>query len=330
MMLDAIKTCACASIVAAIVTNWPAYAGQPVPYETLIDPAADTQSTAAIFEAYKSSGSDAALAAVVQAYIQSGKAKAAWDIIENHGDQPTKAFFEAKLAAVNAQLAQAGTFGKLSWARTLKKTCTQRNEREAADETALECLAKFHNRAPSIAGGDEEAGRAALAALTTQNPARGYLVQAEIVFPDDPEAARGLVDKALAYDTVYDEGLIQAAMVYGYFKDWDGVTTALGRVDETSDIAGMQYYQLGKLSAEMGERLQDGEAALIRFLQGDTIYQGVDFRGPAHWRLGQIFALQERNQLAKTAFERALGHMPRLSAAKKDLKAIKTRIKENR
>lgn len=318
----------CAAVFVLITA--PGLAADLPAYEDLADPEPDRQRAAAAIEQYRENGTDDALVAAVQAYIRTGRADAAWDIIEAHGPRPTKPYFKARLAAVNTQLAQAGTLSKLGWARTLKSTCMQRLEFNSADEAALECLAKFHDRAPGIAGGDKADGQAALEKLITANPARGYLVKAEIVFPDDPDQARGLVDKALSYERVYDEGLIQAAMVYGYFKDWAAVDLALGRVDKTSPIAGMQYYQFGKLSAEIGERLEDGEAALITFLQGDTLYYGVDFRGPAHWRLGQIFRWKEENGRAKGAFERALEHMPRLSPAKKDLKAIETLMREKR
>lgn len=299
-------------------------------YETLEEPVASIVDVDAERSAYETVRSDAALEAYAKQLIRNRKSQTAWDIIEAHGDTGTKPYFEAKLAAVNARMAEVGKLAKLAWAHRLNETCSTRAVQAPDDETALECLAKFHNRAPIVAGGDKDVGAKALADLIRTNPARGYLVKAEIVFPKDPDAARALVDKALSYDDVYDEGLMQAAMVYGYFKDWDAVQTTLARVPPDAPNAQMRHYQVGKLSAQFGERLDWGEEALITFLQGDTLYYGVDFRGPAHWRLGQIFQHGERYVLAKSAFERALSHNSTLSGAKRDLKAVSKRLKRGR
>lgn len=297
-------------------------------YLELQEPKPDREAGNGLLDAYRQAPSDEALKEVVLHLIRRRQSEQAWDLIEGHGAQPTQAYFDAKLATINARMSQVSKLKKLGWARQLKSTCTARAEKAPKDASALECLAKFHSRAPGIAGGDDEAGAEALARLIALNPARGYLVEAEITFPDDADKALTLVNKALSYDAVYDEGLMQAAMVYGYFKDWDAAAAALARVDPSSPVAAMTHYQLGKLSAQLGERLAQGEAALLRFLQGDTLYYGVDFRGPAHWRLGQIFRHGERYDLAKLAFERALTYTPRLSAAKKDLKDVKKRIKQ--
>lgn len=297
-------------------------------YLELEEPKPSLKAGDVLLDAYRETPSDAALKEAVGHLIRRRQSEQAWDLLEAHGQQPTQAYFDAKLATINARMSQVSKLKKLGWARQLKNTCTARAEKAPKDASALECLAKFHNRAPGIAGGDDAAGAEALAQLIALNPARGYLVEAEITFPDDADKALSLVNKALSYDAVYDEGLMQAAMVYGYFKDWDGAAAALARVDPASPVAAMTQYQLGKLSAELGERLAQGEAALMTFLQGDTIYYGVDFRGPAHWRLGQIFRHDARYELAKLAFERALTYTPRLSAAKKDLKDVRKRLKQ--
>lgn len=297
-------------------------------YIDLQEPKPDQQTGPALLQTYQQSPSDDALKQAVSQLIRRRQSEQAWDLIDAHGPQPTQPYFDAKLATINARMSEVSKLQKLGWARRLKNACTTRARQAPQDASALECLAKFHSRAPGIAGGDEAAGAKALAQLIALAPPRGYLVEAEITFPDDADKALSLVDKALSYDAVYDEGLMQAAMVYGYFKDWDSAAAALARVDPASPVAAMRHYQLGKLSAELGERLAQGEAALMTFLQGDTIYYGVDFRGPAHWRLGQIFRHDERFELAKLAFERALTYTPRLSAAKKDLKDVKKRLKQ--
>lgn len=313
-----------------LVWGWSPAASASQAYLSLVEPEPSPGAGDAVLAHYKETQTDDALAKAVQVLIRARKSGEAWDLIEAHGARSSQRYFEAKLATVNARIAQVASVRKLRWARRLRETCTTRVEIAPEDEAALECLTKFHHRAPSIAGGDDAMSVASLNQLKQLNPARGALVEAEIVFSDNAAKGRSLVDEALSYDDVYDEGLLQAAMVYGYFKDWDAAAAALARIEETSLLAGMRHYQLGKLSAQLASRLDEGEAALMAFLQGETHYYGVDFRGPAHWRLGQIFRHGNRYDLAKLAFERALMHSPRLSAAKRDLKDIKKRIKAAR
>ena len=126
----------------------------------------------------------------------------------------------------------------------------------------------------------------------------------------------------MGHERVYAQGLLDAAMVYGYFGDWSAALATLGRIEDASPLAGMRNYQIGKLSAELGEKLSEGEQALLTFLAGQTRHRGVAFRGPAHWRLGQIFVHQQRYDLARQAFETALDYNPRLKPAKDDLKQL--------
>ncbi|MEM6681614.1 MAG: hypothetical protein AAF607_05175 [Pseudomonadota bacterium] len=297
-------------------------------YLALEEPVVNRDQAADARQLYAHDPSGKNLHVAVQALVRSQRAKDAWALVDAHQPVLGKAYFEARLAAINARLADASMLGKLKWARRLDTTCRDRLTQAPEDETALECLAKFHAQAPGIAGGNDTRGKAALKALMQLNLPRGLMVEAEITFPNDAQKALMLVDQALAYDTVYDEGLMQAAMIYGSVGDVGAAENALDRVDVASPVAVMRHYQLGKISAQTGARLETGEAALMTFLKGDTLYYGVDFRGPAHWRLGQIFAHGERYALAKIAFERALEHAPKLSAAQKDLKAIREKLRD--
>ncbi|MEM7570059.1 MAG: hypothetical protein AAF337_09705 [Pseudomonadota bacterium] len=301
---------------------------QALAYESLVEPsdtsAATLKDMASNYEASKTGDT---LKAYVAALLRAGEAGDAWDVVMAYPSSgPSPLFFKAKLETINANLAASGSLGKLKWARRLRAHCAAHVAAVPASEDALECLAKFHNRAPSMAGGDKAAGAQALASLRAANPARADMVEAEIVFGDNPEQARALVDAAMAHEDVYDPGLLQAAMVYGYFKDWDAAQTVLGRIPEGSSLSGMRHYQMGKLAAEHGEKLEMGERALLHFLSGQTRHLGVDFRGPAHWRLGQIFVHQERYELAEKAFKAALRYNRNLKPAKKDLKALKGRM----
>jgi len=318
-------TC-CVIVAASPCFAQPALSSQA--YTALAEPQFAPEAAVNPADQYRQDPTQAHLYKAIQYLVRTRHADTAWTLVKQHDPPHGQYYFKARLAAVNANMARASKLAKLGWARRLKETCTTRFKVAPEDETALECLAKFHHRAPKIAGGDKAMGRQALETLTRINPPRGLLVEAEMVFPKDGPAARALVDKALAYDHVYDEGLMQAAMVYGFFEDWEAAAKALKRVDPASPVASMRHYQLGKLSAELGQQLPQGEAALMQFLtEEDTVYYGVDFRGAAHWRIGQIFRWRERYDLAKLAFERALKYAPKLDAAKKDLKDIEKRLK---
>lgn len=301
-------------------------AREPLRYETLSEPADTSRANGedALAQYRRAPRKDEGLLLAVRALLNTGEMDDAWDLVEDHpAPSTTHAFFKAKLEAINANLAISGSLGKLKWAKRLRSHCANQVSNVPDDEDALECLAKFHARAPSIAGGDKAVSQTSLAALERLNAPRAKLVAAELVFREDPDAARALVDDAMGFGDVYDPGLLQAAMVYGYFKDWDEAQAVLARIPEGSELSGMRHYQMGKLAAEHGEKLSEGEQALLTFLTSQTRHLGVDFRGPAHWRLGQIFVHKERYGLANQAFKAALRYNPKLKQAKKDLKKLR-------
>ncbi|MGD1954863.1 MAG: tetratricopeptide repeat protein [Sphingomonadales bacterium] len=319
------------SFLFSVVCCASVFAAEPaaiLSYETLVEPAPVARTTKAeAIAAYEAEPNDETLARSITGLIRIGEAKAAWALLEDHPVSSSAAYFKAKLDAVNANLASAGSLGKLKWAKRLRVHCSGRLDAVPEDEDALECVAKFHYRAPSVAGGDAALGIQALERLKTLNMPRAALAEAELIFKEDPERAHALVDEAVKQSDIHDQGLLQAAMVFGYFKEWDRTEETLSRISDSSPMSGMRHYQMGKLSAEHGEKLKAGEQALLRFLSGETQHFGVDFRGPAHWRIGQIFQHQQRFELARQAYETALDYNPRLKSAKADLKALDKIIK---
>lgn len=80
-------------------------------------------------------------------------------------------------------------------------------------------------------------------------------------------------------------------------------------------------YQLGRLSALSGERLERGEWALREYLVLGP-EEGGPGLGAAHWRLGMILEHQGRIDEARREYEVALELDPELDEAKKSLRKL--------
>ena len=83
------------------------------------------------------------------------------------------------------------------------------------------------------------------------------------------------------------------------------------------------HYQIGKIGALTGKRLDMAEASLRVYLQHDEPAGGPSHAG-AHWRLGMIFEHRGETELARAEYETALKLSPNLRQAREALEKLGT------
>jgi tetratricopeptide (TPR) repeat protein len=81
------------------------------------------------------------------------------------------------------------------------------------------------------------------------------------------------------------------------------------------------WYQMGKIGALTGERLDEAWAALERYVEEGPVEDGPTLAG-AHWRLGMIHEHRGDVDAARAAFERALALDPEFTAARQALEQL--------
>jgi tetratricopeptide (TPR) repeat protein len=184
--------------------------------------------------------------------------------------------------------------------------------------------ARYFMNAPSIGGGSIEKARQEADSARSIDPYRGTLL-------------RGEVEERAKQPAVAESEY--AAMVRAYpdssgpFNHLVNVHQASGRYAEAFVLIDARaarlpddesaLYQAGKIAAVSGQRLEDGEAALRKYITLGTFRLTTE--AYARYRLGMI--LEKRNELAGAIGEyESAGRLdPKLEDARKALKRLQSR-----
>lgn len=161
-------------------------------------------------------------------------------------------------------------------------------------------------------------------ALDPKNiPARqsllGYYMQA-------PAMVGGGLDKAYAQATEIkklapDVGRIAFAQIYAAEKKWTEAFTEFEEVLKTEPDHYLANFQVGRLAAMSGERVERGVETLRKALTL-TPTPGAAGHEAAHWRLGLLLEKQGDKAGAKAAYEAALKVNPKFQQALDALKKL--------
>jgi tetratricopeptide (TPR) repeat protein len=183
---------------------------------------------------------------------------------------------------------QAGFFSKTGWALKCKAAYEKAVELDPKNVTARQSLLEFYRQAPGFAGGGMDLAYAEAAEIQKIDPVRGRLAYAGLYVGEKKYS------EAFA---IYEEIL----------------TTA------PDDYAAL--YQIGRLAAVSGQRLDSGLAALRRCLK---MTPPADQPGtaPTNWRLGNILEKKGDKAGARVAYEAALKADPKFAQAIESLKKL--------
>ena len=183
---------------------------------------------------------------------------------------------------------KAGMFGKIGWAKKCRLAYEKAVELEPVNVDARTSLMNFYQQAPGMMGGGID---------------KAYAQAAEIRKLD---ATRGQI----AY-----------AMLYSGEKKYAEASTALEQVLKTSPNDYAALYQVGKLAAVSGEKLDRGIAALKECLTVPAP-AGTPGHDAAQWRLGNLWERKGDKPAARSAYEAALAINPNFQQAADSLKKL--------
>lgn len=187
--------------------------------------------------------------------------------------EPSSSEYQRQLGdAYGASALKAGMLGKLSFARKCKAAYDKAVELDPKNIDARWSVMEFCRQAPAIAGGGLEGAYAQAEEIRKLDPARGRSALATIYVAEKKMvAAFGLFDEALAASP--------------------------------EDYATL--YQLGRLCAMTGQRLDQGLTVLRKCLTM-TPPEGQPGPAPVNWRIGNLLEKQGDKPGAKAAYEAAL------------------------
>jgi tetratricopeptide (TPR) repeat protein len=187
---------------------------------------------------------------------------------------------------VSAQ--KAGLLGKLGLARKCKAAYDKAVELDPKNIDARWSVMEYCRQAPAMAGGGMDAAYAQAEQIRLLDPNRGRIALATLYMSDKKAVeAFGLFDEALAANP-------------------NDYTT---------------LYQLGRLSAMTGQRIDQGIAHLQHCLTLEPP-TGQPGHAPVNWRIGNLLEKKADKAGAKAAYEAALAIDPNFVRAIEDLRKL--------
>ena len=196
----------------------------------------------------------------------------------------------------------------------------------ALDSTYIaprEGLLRYYLAAPGFLGGSVDKAREQAAAISKLSPYRGVLANANVALSAKDTAAlirlhedaiTAFPDSATSYLAVFNVQLAR--------KQWAPAWNALDRLERARPDHPVAKNAISRASAESGEQLDRGEAALRAYLQR-TPAPNEPSLAAAHWRLGQLAEKRGDKAAAREEYQTATSLDPTFRQAKEALSRLK-------
>lgn len=176
---------------------------------------------------------------------------------------------------------------------------------------AREGLVQFYSIAPGIAGGSMRRAREQAAEIARVSPMRGHIA-AGLIHEREKDLLAAEREYLSAASMAPDSAAPWLALggLYQRMQKWsaafDAYERALGLPGIEFPEALSAHYQFGRTGALSGERLDESERQLKRWLERAPAGTSGRRIGRTRSRLGMVYARQGRADLARVEFEAAL------------------------
>jgi tetratricopeptide (TPR) repeat protein len=213
--------------------------------------------------------------------------------------------------ALGLQAREVGRFRQAMLAGRAKGELERAVALDPRNVGAREGLVQFYSIAPGIAGGSIRRAREQAAEIARLSPMRGRIA-AGLIYEREKNFAAAEREYLGASSTSPDSAAPFMALggLYQRMEKWSAAFDAYQRALALPGIqfpeALSAHYQFGRTGAVSGERPEESERALKRWLERAP--PGTSDRRVARTRarLGMVYARQGRSDLARSEFEAAL------------------------
>lgn len=262
-----------------------------------------------------------ALILLTRARLQAGKSELAVDSAEKAATlSPNNAQAQFWLGnAYGSQIGKVGMLSKMSLAPKLRDAFEATIRLDPNNLDARESVLQYYLQAPSVVGGGKDKAVLQVKEIAKRDGARGHLAQAQIYMADKNTAA-ALKSYEAAYAAKPSDASIRLALGIGYQQAnrWNDAFKHFRAWAAQDDKAGVAWYQIGRSSALSGQLLDEGIAALKKYL-GMPHSANEPQNKNAYYRLGQLYAKAGNKAEAKVAFQSALKLDPSYKEVKAEL-----------
>lgn len=224
--------------------------------------------------------------------------------------------------AYGSRIGEVGMLSKMSIATKLRDAFEQAVRLDPAMIDARDSLIEFYLQAPGMIGGGIDKAQAQAIAIAKYDASRGFMAQGRIAMHEKkPAEALKAYEQAYALKPGSEQLRLSLIVAYQQAKRWKDAHDMAKKWTIEDPKKAAPWYQIGRIAAESGQYLPEGEAALHVFL---NLAPGRGDPEPKHarYRLGQILAKAGRKDEARAELQAALKIDPKFKEAKSALSAL--------
>ena len=226
-------------------------------------------------------------------------------------------------SAYGSRIGQVGMFSQMSMAPKLRDAFEKTVALDPANLDAREALLQYYLQAPAMVGGGKDKASVQVAEIAKRDAARGHLARAQVFMLEKNNAA-ALKSYEAAYAAKPSDKNIRLALGIGYqmTERWNEAFKHFRTWTAQDEKAGPAWYQIGRTSAMSGLHIEEGIAALQKYLAMPHAANEPQNKNAYH-RLGQLYAKAGKTMEAKAALQAALKLDPKFADAKTELGKLK-------
>lgn len=204
--------------------------------------------------------------------------------------------------AYGRQALEANVFTMAKWAGRTRTAWEKAVELDPELLDARFDLIQYYLQAPGIVGGGRDKAEAQVGEIARRDAGLGKLAQSWLAFADkDAARAEALQREAVQASPDNTRVLMALSGTLQRGEKWDEVEALWqARLDRAPQDP-MARYQLGRLAALRGEKLEHGLAMLDAFIAGGEVPDELSIAA-AHWRRGQLLEKLGRLDEARQAY----------------------------
>lgn len=244
------------------------------------------------------------------------------EVIEESSDNPEYLFIAGRIAGKQAQ--DASIFTKLGYAKDAKKYFSQALDIDGHHQASLIGLIRFHQQAPSMAGGDKDKIPGLITRLRKVNKRQAFELEApQLLKKNQLDKVFKLYKEALLSEESACEFKFDFAMMLVPFELYQQALEEINTIDvshceKSPELVHMRLYQIGKLAAESNSQLVLGLEKMTEYRSLEKSARSVSDDW-IDFRIAQLKYLNGNKSVNQKYFKK-------LSAATRD-KDLRKKIK---
>lgn len=227
--------------------------------------------------------------------------------------------------AYGRQAMQANMLSKARWAGKTRDAYERAVALDGSNLDARFDLMQYYVLAPGFLGGGRDKADAQALEIERRDPLSGHLARAYLAAQDkDAEKTERAYRDALAIDPAHPRARISFGMHLQQAERWEDAHALWQASLERDADDLLAHYQLARLAAVSGQRLEQGLVHIERYLTQQPLPKS-DYMNPAagHWRRGLILEKLGKREAALADYAEALRLQPDLEPARADLERLR-------